>query len=549
MGAIFLINNVNASDVEIVQIEKHPVKGEQFSVQFKISVEGNNEPYISFDPDGLEVIGKRNQGLSIQTSYINGRIQTKREMSIVYDFLANKAGDAWLKNISIDVGDKKLKHPNKRIKIFNFARKNREVFVQAELSKENLYIGEGVDVKYFLYYRVPVIGTEIKKFPKFNGFLKRDFLREKIEQRVNYGGQIYEKHLIYSVRLYPEKAGNLYIDPISLKIIYESRSSGFPFGSSPFFGGQRYSKSIVSEKIKLNVLPLPQKNFPENFTGLVGKHDFNLEINKSKFLVNEAIEVKLEARGPGALEKLELPVIYYHPELEEFNSTSDLNVGSKPPFKKVDFTYLGRSPLKIEEKILTLYYFDPDKKDYFGVDLKVPQVVIAGGGTIAKTSGNNYTAIMPQDNSSSSMSELNIVAPIFSENIFSFSRINLIKLSVYSLSILLVFLTVEGLLKGLVRFERNHNESDKIYQSIRKDGITYSKLYSLLLLLFRDKNIISLEEELAKSNISKDLSDYFLNLLIKLEKSKFSTDVIDKGKIKINKAKFKLLMKHINENN
>jgi hypothetical protein len=541
--------NTYGNGVEVNVVNKHPVKGEQFSVQFKISVTGNEEAYISFDPEGVEVLGKRNQGLSIQTSFVNGKIQTKREKIIAYDLVASKEGVAWLRNIEVEVGDKVLKHPKVRIKIFNFARKNREVFVQAEMSKENLYVGEGVDVKYFLYFRVPVVATEIKKFPTFNGFLKRDFLKEKQETRVNYGGKVYEKVLVYSVRLYPEKPGNLYIDPITLNVVYESRSSSFPFGSSPFFGGQRYSKSLVSEKIKINVLPLPEDGFPGNYTGLVGKHDFNLSINKSKFLVNEAIELKLEAKGPGALEKLEIPEIYFHPELEEFNTTSDLNVGAKPPFKKVDYTYLGRSAFSIKERDLKLYYFDPEKKEYVGVVVKVPPLIVAGGGYAINGKGKNNDNEQTSNIAKDFGGGIDIVAPLFSQTSLSLRGLNLVKSTVYFLALITVILLFELLFKLMSGMRGEISRAELLYRDIKSNGITYSKLYSLLLMLFRDKKVLDLAEEIEKTNIPSELKEYFLNLLRKLEKSKFSNESSKEKKHKLNKTKFNDLLKLINENN
>ena len=59
-------------------------------------------------------------------------------------------------------------------------------------------------------------------------------------------------------------------------------------------------RTIRSETIKIDVLPLPTEGRPENFTGLVGDHKFRLNYNKTKYLANEPIELELVAEGEGA---------------------------------------------------------------------------------------------------------------------------------------------------------------------------------------------------------------------------------------------------------
>ena len=71
-----------------VEVEVNPTEAlvnEPFYVTFKIKATGGNEPYISFDPVGAEVVGRREQGVSISTTVINGKFTTTREQSYVYE--------------------------------------------------------------------------------------------------------------------------------------------------------------------------------------------------------------------------------------------------------------------------------------------------------------------------------------------------------------------------------------------------------------------------------------------------------------------------------
>ena len=113
------------------------------------------------------------------------------------------------------------------------------------------------------------------------------------------------------------------IDPISLNITYSDRSSRYQnrFG----FGlqlGRTKKRSIRSKQIKLDIQPLPVEGMPKNFTGLVGKHNFQLKTNKTKYLANEPIEFQLVVAGEGALEVFDAPALLNHPLVEEFETNS-----------------------------------------------------------------------------------------------------------------------------------------------------------------------------------------------------------------------------------
>ena len=92
---------------------------------------------------------------------------------------------------------------------------------------------------------------------------------------------------------------------ISVQIIENDYNSGFGFGNQRF-----KNKDLSSPMVEIEVLPLPTEGVPSSFTGLVGEHEFNLSVPKTKYLVNEPIEIKLEVKGKGALENLDAPAIF-----------------------------------------------------------------------------------------------------------------------------------------------------------------------------------------------------------------------------------------------
>lgn len=97
---------IHAQEVEVVVEPKEPVINENFFVTFKVRTSGSDEPYISFTPYGASVLGKRSQGLSISTVVINGKFTTTKEQAVVYELLAERSGQVYLRNIKVEMAEK-----------------------------------------------------------------------------------------------------------------------------------------------------------------------------------------------------------------------------------------------------------------------------------------------------------------------------------------------------------------------------------------------------------------------------------------------------------
>lgn len=367
-----------ANDLKVEVNPKKPVAGEVFQAYFRIFTDSDEEPQITFKPYNLEVVGKSNQGVSTRTVYANGRLTVTRELTIVYDLMAAKPGFSDIRDIRVQIGKETLKHPLINLSVLKEPEDLGDVFVMADVPKKNLYLGEGVVVRYYLYSKVPVSNLDIKQYPKLNKFLKRFIQEPERTERVSVDGQIFMRTQIYAAKLYPEKVGELKVDPLRLSATYPSTRLGDPFGA---FGLNRdfKTRTISSEVIKLRVIPLPQP-IPPHFTGLVGNHDFQLQVGQNRLIVNEPLEVKLTVSGTGALENLEAPVIFQHPSLEEFETNGDLKISNADQATKVfDYTFLAKENLKLPSKEIVLSYFDPSSEKYITTELTVPEILVAGG--------------------------------------------------------------------------------------------------------------------------------------------------------------------------
>lgn len=134
------IINVSFAKADEVKIEINPTKpvaGEVFQAYFRIFTESDEEPSINFSPSGVEVVGKSNQGISTRTIYANGKLSVSREMTYVYDLVASKAGNSALRDITVQLGSKTLKHPMISLRILKEPEVQPEVFVMADVPKRD----------------------------------------------------------------------------------------------------------------------------------------------------------------------------------------------------------------------------------------------------------------------------------------------------------------------------------------------------------------------------------------------------------------------------
>lgn len=374
-----------ASDLVVVETNpRDPIRGEVFQIIFKCSIKANEEPRINFRADGFDVLGKHVQGVSAKTIFQNGRLTTERKMLVVYEAKAARAGRVALRDVVVDVGGEVVREAEVPIEVLEARREPKVVFLEAEVPKRTVYLGEGVTVRYFIYTKVNLQSFDIKKYPKLDGFMKRYLQEGENPQNVNYNGEVFRRSLIYAARLYPEKTGTLVVDPMEISSTY----SIDPFGNLGFGfgGGGRDAKSrvIVSEPVQIKVNPLPPGK-PSTFSGLVGKHKFELSFSRSNLLVNEPMEVRLSVSGNGNLENFENPTILDTPEVEKFDAKSDLTLmGAENAIKKIDYTYLGKKSGTIKPSRFELSYFDTESNRYETFAQDIPQIVVAGGGAESK---------------------------------------------------------------------------------------------------------------------------------------------------------------------
>ncbi len=394
------MTHVTQGQVKIKIDPERPVYKEPYEIRFTVEVRGDEEPQIRFSPINIEILSKNQVGSQTQATFINGRAQITKSLTYVYEVVSNRFGSAYLKDIVVESGGKEITHPTMRVTILQQPQTTKRIFLRAEPDKESAYVGESILVRYFLYARddISVSSSDVKKFPKLDKFLKRFHQEQMIPERVRVDGRIYVRRVIYTAQVFAEAPGQYSLDPISLKVGYSDRSSRI--GGFSFRMGRSKTTGVQSPVVDIDVKPLPPGKLPPNFTGLVGDLDFKIKINKDRFIVNEPIEVELEVSGDAAFELFDPPSVLPFNEVEEFDKKADLIIRKDfSAVKKVEYTYLARAPLDLENQKVVFSYFDPKIPEYKTVSLNLGNIKISGLGQKSQTSlntpANNSNIVQP----------------------------------------------------------------------------------------------------------------------------------------------------------
>lgn len=139
---IILILGIQFAHSDDVKIEINPTKpvaGEMFQAIFRVYTDADEEPVINFSSYQIEVVGKNNYGVKTSTVYMNGKFSTSRELTIIYDLSGSRPGVAGLRDITVQVGSKTLRHPSLNFTILKEPEVAADVFVIADVPKKPFF--------------------------------------------------------------------------------------------------------------------------------------------------------------------------------------------------------------------------------------------------------------------------------------------------------------------------------------------------------------------------------------------------------------------------
>jgi len=330
-----------AQDVTVlVEYPSVVQNGQQFTISYSVNSGGGDFAVPSFQ--GFYKLMGPSTSYSSSRQLINGKLSSQSTFSYSYVLQALNEGKFSFPPAQFTIKDKTYYSDSVRIEVIsgnappqgtvqqqnntvpgdeNADTGSENISVSLILSRNNVYLGEGILATVKIYTRQDLSGISEIKYPDFTGFMKNDLETPPLTslKQENINGTIYGTGVIQQFLLYPQVTGEISIDPVRITVLTQQKSGV----SDPFFGDffstyQTVPKALVSKAMKINVKPLPGVK-PPDFSGVVGTMALNASVNKDSVDINDAINLRLIVSGTGNLKLAESPSLKLSPDIETYD--------------------------------------------------------------------------------------------------------------------------------------------------------------------------------------------------------------------------------------
>ncbi|MCC4211837.1 BatD family protein [Leeuwenhoekiella parthenopeia] len=392
---------------------------ERLRVDFEMNQDGDNFRPPSFQ--GFTVVGGPNQSISKQ--WVNGRASFSKTFS--YFLQPNATGKLKIGQAEIDIDGTTYKTLPVEITVTGAVDVPKDpndpavaaaenVHLVAEVSKSDPYLNEAFTVVYKLYVsrETSVTGWNEVEAPKFS-----DFWNQSIDEKQfkiydgSFNGKPYRYVILRRTLLYPQKTGELTIEPLALNINVEAPTNRRDIFGMRILRPAQIKVSAPTRKVK--VKPLPEAGKPESFTGAVGTFDFDVTASKTKLDAQEALDLTISAKGNGNLKLFNLPkpklpssLEVYEPENEQDIRVSVNGMSGKNAQR---YTIVPQQKGNYPIPPINFSYFDPATEQY--KTLSSDEIIIDvenGPATLAQN--NNKVPVEAQKQFSYIKSEANLIS-------------------------------------------------------------------------------------------------------------------------------------------
>ena len=373
---IFLIGFSGFSQVNFTtKLSKNRLGlNERVKVEFSVDKSGDN--FVPPKFDNFRIVGGPSQ--SIRNSWVNG----KRSYSKTYSYFLSpiEKGSFEIGQASIEVDGEIYKTLPTQIIVTSAVDKptnpndpnylaNKKIHLVAEISNNNPFLNEAISVVYKLYVS-PDTGVDNWReleAPRYANFWSNNIdIKSLNVQNGTYNGEPYRFVVLRRTLLYPQKTGELKIEPLTLDI-----SVQVPSNRRDFFGNlitSSINKTVSSGSSLIDVKLLPTDNKPNDFSGAVGNFSFEIKSDKKELLIDEAFQLSLIVSGNGNFNLYDDPKISLPNSLEVYEpeKISNVSVKANGIKGKVNnkYTIVPNNPGKYTIPEIKFSFFNPKLEEY-----------------------------------------------------------------------------------------------------------------------------------------------------------------------------------------
>lgn len=375
---------------------------ERLRIEFTMNADGDNFVPPAFESSGFRIVGGPSQ--SVSQSWINGKSSFNK--SYIYILLPTQKGQLTIKQASIEINGQIYKTSPLKINVTNAVELPKDpneapaitadnnIYLVADISKANPYLNEPITVVYKLYfsYNIGISNWRELNKPKYNDFWSQniDIKQLKAEDGM-FKGERYRYVVLRKTVLYPQKSGKLEIEPLSLDIDCQVPSNRRNFWGQPLMVED--SKRVSAGSKIINVKPLPEAGKPIDFSGAVGRFDFQVKPSKTVLKNGESFDLNVSVVGTGNLKLFTLPKPILPSALEMYDPVHDENVNT--PLTGMSgrisdkYTIIPQYKGNYQIKPMSFTYFDLASGRYKTITSQPITINVLDGPSIASAEKTN----------------------------------------------------------------------------------------------------------------------------------------------------------------
>ncbi len=246
------------------------------------------------------------------------------------------------------------------------------LFVVATASTTEPFVGQQVIVDFKIYTSVGLDRYYVSGLPDYPGFFAQEisnYDNQVYTEKVN--GETYKTMVLHRMALFPQKSGQLTINPISVDV-----SINVP-------GQRRAVREILnSEPLKINVQALPNHPKKEKFCGAIGNYTMNVYARNTSLTTDDAFTIGLMINGFGEVKQINPPVLDFGEHFDVYKPKVNVKEyednGMIAGTKTFEYMVVPRKPGSFNVSP-EFTYFSPDSLQYITVMPKTIPVNISLG--------------------------------------------------------------------------------------------------------------------------------------------------------------------------
>jgi len=352
------------------------------SLQLKVTIDGDDGEVDTAAITDFEV---HPRGSSSSLQIVNTRMS--KQVTYHYLLLPLRKGRLTIPALKVDV-DGEVYHTDpvtvtvadRPATGSDVGNPDREVWVAAELSDSAPFQGQQLAYTFRLYNAVKIENAKFQP-PEFTSFTAKEIKDRHSDRRIINGREYAVTELYYV--LTPLEAGPHTIEPAVLQVGIvrpDPRRHRSPFDGF-FDRGILEPRILKTEALDVTVRPLPPLQGTQKFSGLVGQFDLATEMETTALQVGDSATLTITLQGQGNIQDAPAPELALPAALKSYADNPEETVqldrkGTKG--KKVFRTALV--PVEagtFELPDIKMVYFDVAQRTYRTLSAKVPALKVS----------------------------------------------------------------------------------------------------------------------------------------------------------------------------